>query len=155
MNPTKLVAVVLIVAGVLGLAYGSFSYTQNTTVAKVGAPPGFSFRLDDYRPEPVSPMAQMLTMKSTIRVDDYAATEGYAQRNPAMVALVEQGRGRSAMQVPMLREDEVVGAMTIYRPEVRPSWPRVERSNSAPSWPSHWSCWWWWCSWSRANAASR
>lgn len=36
MNPTKLVALVLIVAGILGLAYGSFSYTQTTTVAKLG-----------------------------------------------------------------------------------------------------------------------
>ena len=36
MNPTRLVAAVLIVGGILGLAYGSFSYTQNTTVAKLG-----------------------------------------------------------------------------------------------------------------------
>ena len=36
MNPTKLVAAILVIAGVLGLAYGSFSYTRNTTVAKVG-----------------------------------------------------------------------------------------------------------------------
>jgi hypothetical protein len=36
MNPTKLVATVLIIAGVLGLAYGSFSYKENTTVAQVG-----------------------------------------------------------------------------------------------------------------------
>jgi hypothetical protein len=36
MNPVKLIAAVLIIAGILGLAYGGFSYTQNTTVAKVG-----------------------------------------------------------------------------------------------------------------------
>ena len=36
MNPTRLVATVLIIAGVLGLAYGSFSYKENTTVAQVG-----------------------------------------------------------------------------------------------------------------------
>lgn len=36
MNPTKLIAAILIIAGVLVLAYGSFSYTRNTTVAKVG-----------------------------------------------------------------------------------------------------------------------
>ena len=36
MNPLKLVAIVLIVAGVLGLAYGSFSYTKDTTVVKLG-----------------------------------------------------------------------------------------------------------------------
>ena len=36
MNPTKIVAIVLIVAGVLGLAYGKFSYTKETHDAKVG-----------------------------------------------------------------------------------------------------------------------
>jgi hypothetical protein len=36
MNPIKLIAALLVIGGVLALAYGSFSYTQNTTVAKVG-----------------------------------------------------------------------------------------------------------------------
>lgn len=36
MNPTKLVAIALIVLGVLGLAYGGFSYTKDTTVVKLG-----------------------------------------------------------------------------------------------------------------------
>jgi hypothetical protein len=36
MNPIKIIAALLIIAGVLGLAYGSFSYKQNTTVAQVG-----------------------------------------------------------------------------------------------------------------------
>ena len=36
MNTTKLIAVVLIVAGVLGLVYGGFSYTKDTTAVKIG-----------------------------------------------------------------------------------------------------------------------
>ena len=36
MNPLKLVAVVLIVAGVLALVYGGFSYTKDTTAVKIG-----------------------------------------------------------------------------------------------------------------------
>ncbi|MDQ2735064.1 MAG: hypothetical protein M3Y55_08770 [Pseudomonadota bacterium] len=36
MNPIRLVAAMLIVAGVLGLIYGSFSYTKDTTVVKLG-----------------------------------------------------------------------------------------------------------------------
>lgn len=36
MNPIKLIAIVLIVAGGLGLAYGGFSYTRDTTAVKVG-----------------------------------------------------------------------------------------------------------------------
>lgn len=36
MNPVKIAAIVLIVAGILGLAYGSFSYTKETHEAKLG-----------------------------------------------------------------------------------------------------------------------
>ena len=36
MNPTKLVGIVLIVAGCLGLAYGGFSYQKETTGVKLG-----------------------------------------------------------------------------------------------------------------------
>ena len=36
MSSTKIIAIVLIVAGVLGLAYGKFSYTKETHEAKVG-----------------------------------------------------------------------------------------------------------------------
>jgi len=36
MNAVKIAAIVLIVAGVLGLVYGSFTYTKDTHEAKLG-----------------------------------------------------------------------------------------------------------------------
>ena len=36
MNSTRLIAIVMIVAGCLGLAYGGFSYTKETTGVKLG-----------------------------------------------------------------------------------------------------------------------
>jgi hypothetical protein len=36
MSSTKVIAIVLIIAGVLGLVYGKFSYTKETHDAKVG-----------------------------------------------------------------------------------------------------------------------
>ena len=36
MNALKAFALALIVAGVLGLAYGGFTYTKDTTVVKLG-----------------------------------------------------------------------------------------------------------------------
>ena len=36
MNSIKIVAIALIVAGVLALAYGGFSYTKDTTALKLG-----------------------------------------------------------------------------------------------------------------------
>jgi hypothetical protein len=36
MNPTRLIALVLLTAGIAVLAYGGFSYTRNTQQAKLG-----------------------------------------------------------------------------------------------------------------------
>jgi hypothetical protein len=36
MNPAKIIGIVLIIAGSLGLAYGGFSYTKETTGMKLG-----------------------------------------------------------------------------------------------------------------------
>ena len=36
MNASKIIAIVLIAAGVLALVYGSFSYTKDTTAVKLG-----------------------------------------------------------------------------------------------------------------------
>lgn len=36
MNTTKLLGIALLVAGVLGLVYGGFSYTKDTTAVKLG-----------------------------------------------------------------------------------------------------------------------
>ncbi|MFI5397717.1 MAG: hypothetical protein ACHQ9S_19450 [Candidatus Binatia bacterium] len=37
MSAIKIAAIVLIVAGILGLAYGKFSYTKETHEAKIGS----------------------------------------------------------------------------------------------------------------------
>ena len=37
MNGLKVIALVLIIAGILGLAYGQFSYTKETHEAKIGS----------------------------------------------------------------------------------------------------------------------
>ncbi|WP_210544367.1 hypothetical protein [Rhodoferax sp. PAMC 29310] len=36
MNPTKLIGIILIAAGALGLTYGGFTYTKETTGLKLG-----------------------------------------------------------------------------------------------------------------------
>ena len=36
MNPTRIIAIILLVAGALALVYGGFSYNKETTALKVG-----------------------------------------------------------------------------------------------------------------------
>src|SRR5262249_40560801 len=44
----------------------------------------------------------------------------YIERVPETVAAVESGRIRTVLAVPMLKENELVGAFTVFRQEVRP-----------------------------------
>ena len=55
-----------------------------------------------------------------VHVADYAATEAYIERDPVIVAAVELGGMRTFLGVPMLKENELVGAFPLYRQEVRP-----------------------------------
>ena len=48
------------------------------------------------------------------------AEPGYLERDPRFVTLVEAAGARTHVLVPMLKEDELVGAIAIYRQEVRP-----------------------------------
>ena len=48
------------------------------------------------------------------------AEEAYAERDPLRVAAVELAGARTALFVPMLKEDELIGGISIYRQEVRP-----------------------------------
>jgi len=52
MGSTKIIAIVLIVLGVLGLAYGKFSYTKETHDAKIG-PVEFSVKDKETVPVPM------------------------------------------------------------------------------------------------------
>jgi two-component system NtrC family sensor kinase len=61
----------------------------------------------------------MITSKKVVHVLDAAASETYARRDPAVVAAVELGKVRSYLAVPMLKEDELIGAIIVSRQEVR------------------------------------
>src|SRR6516165_5220011 len=73
-----------------------------------------------FRPPPQSPTARMIETKSVTQVADLAADQAYAAREPAFVDGVEVGGIRTLLSVPMLKEDKLVGAFTLYRQEVRP-----------------------------------
>ena len=73
-----------------------------------------------FRPGPNTPTGRMVTTKSVTHVADLAAERGYAERDPLYVESVEVGGIRTLLSVPMLKENELIGALTIYRQEVRP-----------------------------------
>ena len=92
-------------------------------VATHNTPPVFAEArrtMPSFSPGPKNPVRHMMTTKTVVHVDDVAATEAYVDREPAAVASVELGGTRTLMIVPMLKDNELVGACMLARQEVRP-----------------------------------
>ena len=74
--------------------------------------------LRDHHPR--MPLARVAESEAVIHIPDLAAEQAYIERDPRMIALVEAAGARSLLGVPMLKENELIGAIAIYRQEVRP-----------------------------------
>ena len=55
-----------------------------------------------------------------MHIDDLRATEPYLDGNPAVRSLADLGGARTLVTVPMLKDNELIGVIAIYRQEVRP-----------------------------------
>ena len=97
-------------------------------VANHNTPPAFAEerkRSQYVRPVPGPPgtsiIGLMLATKSVVHVADLAAEQAYIERrNPTYAAAVELGGVRTILLVPMLKENELIGAFILCRQEVRP-----------------------------------
>jgi two-component system, NtrC family, sensor kinase len=66
-------------------------------------------------------LARVVKTKAVLHIAELTADPGYLGRdNPRLVALVESAGARALLAVPMLKEEELVGAIVIYRQEVQP-----------------------------------
>jgi signal transduction histidine kinase len=86
------------------------------TGAKFGVPPALADHLrrrGAWVPEPGLPLHRLLQTRQVVRTDDQA-TEQFQPPSARLAG------ARSHIAVPMIKEDEVVGAITVYRTEVRP-----------------------------------
>ena len=58
---------------------------------------------------------QVLDTKATVSITDLAADERYAD-----AAIVKEGGARTFVAVPMFKDEELIGAITIYRQVAQP-----------------------------------
>jgi len=91
-------------------------------VAAYNVPPAFAEvrSRSPFRPAPSGTLGQVMRTKQTAHLSDLAATQAYAERDPATVAGIELGGVRTAVGVPMLKNNELIGIINIFRQEVRP-----------------------------------
>jgi GAF domain-containing protein len=93
-----------------------------TAVATLGVTPAYPEYLNrgPIRPGPTTGLGRVASTRHTIHIVDTQAEQAYADREPLRVATAELGGARSLLNVPMLKEGELIGAIGIYRQEVRP-----------------------------------
>ena len=75
---------------------------------------------DPIPPVPGGALETILKTRRTTHRSDTAAIQSYAEGHPLSVAAVEVAGMRSLVAAPMLRGNELVGVIAIYRQEVRP-----------------------------------
>jgi GAF domain-containing protein len=103
--------------------FGRWENEAAHLVVTHNAPPAFAeARRRSLNPaNPKTSFGRMVATKAVVHVADAAAEPGYVElRDPAAVAAVELGGQRTALYVPMLKEGELIGALSLSRQEVRP-----------------------------------
>src|SRR6516165_5613991 len=95
------------------------------TVAMYNAPPALAEmrrRNPVFRPNPRIALARAAATKQTVQIADVLAEPGYLDPLPGFSGpqIVTLGGARTVVAVPMLKKNELVGIIAIYRQEVRP-----------------------------------
>src|SRR5262249_7784770 len=67
-----------------------------------------------------NPVVRMAATKQLIHITDIRMEEAYIEREPSFMVLADVAGARTVIAVPMLKDNELIGAITIYRQEVRP-----------------------------------
>ena len=74
----------------------------------------------DLRDHPAIPLDRLAKTKQVVHVPDLRTDQSYIGKDDRIVTLVEVAGARTFVAVPMLKEGELIGAINMYRQEVRP-----------------------------------
>lgn len=92
------------------------------TAAGYNVPPAFAaLRLaKPIEPHPQSALYGVVKNHQVVHIHDVRTSPGYLAGAPNAVEMADVAGARTVMVVPMLKETELIGTITIYRQEVRP-----------------------------------
>ena len=90
--------------------------------AMLGVPPAFAefWQRGPRRPGRQTAQGRTMETKQTVHIVDVTTDPAYVEGEPVFVAAVKLGGFRTILNVPMLKENELIGFFSIYRQEVRP-----------------------------------
>jgi two-component system, NtrC family, sensor kinase len=92
------------------------------SMAEIGVPSAFAeYRRNHLHTGGAATLVdEMRATKKPAHIHDARESNAYRMGNPNAVAGVDLGGARTALYVPMLKNDEIVGVINVYRQEVRP-----------------------------------
>jgi two-component system, NtrC family, sensor kinase len=111
---------------ICGATFGGIYRIENDTVRLVSThkyvPAAYAQarRFEPFRPSPKHYFGRMMATKRVLHITDTAAEPGYLEHRPEYVAAVDLGGVRTFMAVPMLRDNEPIGAFLLARQKVQP-----------------------------------
>ena len=91
-------------------------------IATHNTPPAYAEfrRRTPFRADQKNPVGHMISTKTVVQVVDLAADQTYVDHDPGAEAAIQLGGLKTFLAVPMLKENELVGAFVVSRVEVRP-----------------------------------
>ena len=90
--------------------------------AMLGVPPAFAefWERGPQQPGPRTALGRVAETRQPVHIADVMADPAYVEGEPVFVAAVNLGRFRTILNIPILKEGELLGAFAMYRQEVRP-----------------------------------
>ena len=104
--------------------FGTLNLYDGDVFRRVGLhnpTPQFAMRLGEViRPHPESGFGTVARTKQVVHIDDARTRQPYLEGDEANVKFVDLTGARTVLAVPMLKNDEMLGLIAIFRQEVQP-----------------------------------
>ena len=110
---------------ICGATFGQMNLYQRGSfrpVAHYNVPAAYAASLAHtlFQPHPQSGLGTVARTRRVVHIEDIRTLPPYLEGNPSVVALADLAGARTYFVVPMLKENKLIGAITIYRREVKP-----------------------------------
>ena len=97
-------------------------------ISRLGIPPALTeyLKRGPHRPplnrrlNPLTPIGRVAQSRQSVQIADLRTDQSYLDRDPLIVAAIELAGIRTLLVVPMIKNDALMGAVAIFRQEVRP-----------------------------------
>jgi GAF domain-containing protein len=104
----------------MGLLFLSNDDTHQAVALRIPDPAFAALFRDPIRPGPKTGLGRLARERRPVHIADITADAAYREADPIRLASAHTGGIRTWLGVPLLREGELLGAIVLYRKEVRP-----------------------------------